>query len=152
MSLRGVVLPVILIAGLVRMAVGGEPLVAQAAAASPEALARAAASAWARQDARALEGLLAAGGLTLRLDGQGHTGVSARQARASLEAFFSRYDTGQTRVRRVAGLGGDPPRGFAELEWRTAPSGSRETRDYVIFLGLALGGDRWRIVEIRIVS
>lgn len=128
------------------------PLRAQDRASSPEALARAAAAAWARQDARTLETMLAPSGLTLRLDGQSHTGVSSRQVRASLEAFFGRHGGGEARVRRSAALGGDPPRGLAELEWSTAPRGSPGPLAYVIFLGLLRDDDeRWRVVEIRVV-
>ena len=126
------------------------PLAAQAGS-SPEALARSAAAAWQRQDARALEAVLASDGITLRLDGQAHSGVGARQARASLEAFLGRYVPGELRVRRATELGGDPPKGLAELEWHTAPRGSAEGVRFVIFFGLERVADQWRIAEIRIV-
>lgn len=133
-------------------ALASPPVCAQDRANSPEGLARSAAAAWARQDARALEAMLAPAGITLRLDSQSRTGVSARQARASLEAFFGRHGGGETRVRRSAALGGDPPRGLVELDWSTAPRGSSEPLAYVIFLGLLRGDDeRWRVVEIRVV-
>lgn len=121
-------------------------------AASPEALGDRAARAWTRHDAGALGALLASDGITLRLEGQGHSGVSARQAQASLASFLSRHEPGEARVRRAAALGGDPPRGLVELEWITAPRGTREPVRYVIFLGLTRVGDRWRVVEIRVLS
>lgn len=126
------------------------PLAAQAGE-SPAALARAAAAAWERQDARALEALLAPDGITLRLEDQMHSGVGARQARASLEAFIGRHAAGETRVLRASELGGDPPKGLVELEWHTAPRGSAEEKRYVIFFGLERVTDEWRIAEVRIM-
>lgn len=127
-----------------------QPLAGQAGE-SPAALARIAAAAWQRHDARALEGLLAPDGITLSLEGQGHSGVGVRQARASIEAFIGRHASGETRVRRASELGGDPPKGLVELEWRTAPRGSAEERRYVIFFGLERAAGEWRIAEIRIM-
>jgi len=135
------------------LALLASPLALQAQGAeSPEALGDLAARAWTRQDAGALGALLAPDGLTLRLEGQGHSGVSARQARASLASFLDRHEPGEARVRRAAALGGDPPRGMVELEWTTAPRGTREPVRFVIFLGLTRVGDRWRVVEIRVLS
>jgi hypothetical protein len=118
---------------------------------SPEALAGTAARAWGSGDIRALQSLLASEGITLRVDEQAHTGVNARQARASLERFIGRHEPGEVGIRRATALGGDPPRGLVELDWRTTLRDAPEPVSYVIFLGLTLADDRWRVVEIRIL-
>jgi hypothetical protein len=144
-------LVLVALAGAAGSALAPPPIQGQATD-SPEALARVAATAWARHDARALEALLAPSGITLRLDAQGHTGVNARQARASLEDFFGGFERGEAGVRRAASLGGDPARGIVEILWTAAPRGARDRASRVIFLGLARVGGRWRVVEIRVHS
>jgi hypothetical protein len=141
---------VALFAALAALAVAPAHLAAQTGD-SPEALARTAAQAWGGGNVRALQSLLASEGITLRVDEQAHTGVNARQARASLERFIGRHEPGEVGIRRATALGGDPPRGLVELDWRTTLRDAPEPVSYVIFLGLTLADDRWRVVEIRIL-
>ncbi len=114
-------------------------------------LARTVAQAWARRDVGTIGSLMQPSGLRVQLDGEGHTGVSPRQARASLASFLDRHEVGEVRVRRTEVLGGVPAKGFAELDWVVQPRGARESVAYVIFLGLERSDDQWRIDEIRIV-
>lgn len=127
-------------------------VVAQAPAGSPAEVARTFAGAWGRGDGSALEPLLAAGGLSLSLDGPaGHVAVSPRQVAASIDRFLDQHDPAGVTVRRTQVLGGDPPRALAELEWSARPQGTRDVASRVIFLGLEQIGGRWIVVEIRLL-
>jgi hypothetical protein len=124
---------------------------AQGGGTSAAETAEAFAAAWGRGDAGGLQALMSPTGLRMRIDGRDRGGVSARQASAALRTFLARHELGEVSARRIEVLGGDPPRGLAELDWRTRSEGARETVAYVIFLGLKRAGDRWLVTEIRIL-
>ena len=126
-------------------------LLAQGEDAGATETAEAFVAAWSRGDAGALQSLLRPTGLRMQVDARNQGGVSARQVGAALRAFLLRHEVGEVSARRIEVLGGDPPRGLAELDWRTRVRGAKETVAYVIFLGLERADDRWRVAEIRIL-
>ncbi|HSG47559.1 MAG TPA: hypothetical protein VLA43_07105 [Longimicrobiales bacterium] len=106
--------------------------------------------AWSSEDTGALQTILGAS-VHLEVDGQDYLGVPPRQAAASVDRLFRRFDPRAPSVVRQGDLGEDDGRGFAELSWSPTPPGSAEPVDYLIFLGLRRSPDGWRITELRIL-
>lgn len=107
-------------------------------------------AAWSREDADALQSLLAPS-IRLELDGQEYLGVGPRQAAASVDRLFRALSPAGPVVTRQGGPGGSGDRGFAELSWGPMVAGSTEAASFLIFLGLRRSPDGWRIIELRIL-
>ena len=105
---------------------------------------------WSAGDAGALGGMMSAAGVRLNLEGGGHASVGVRQAVAALRDLHDLHRPGSTRLTRVSDAGGDPPRGFAELQWRTV-TGAGEPRTFSLFVGFVQEGGAWRVSEIRVL-
>ncbi|MBT8336907.1 MAG: DUF4783 domain-containing protein [Gemmatimonadetes bacterium] len=110
------------------------------------------ARAWSRGDAEALTPHLSDQGLDLSLDGEAHTGVSRRQARAALAGFLADWDPETVSVRQSENLGGEPVRALLEFGWEPTARGTPERRSFVIFVSLQRTLEAWRIEEIRVFS
>lgn len=105
---------------------------------------------WSAGDAAALGGMMSPGGVRLNLEGGGHASVGVRQAVAALRDLHDLHRPGSTRITRVSAAGGDPPRGFAELQWSTV-TGAGEPRTFSLFVGFVQEGGAWRVSEIRVL-
>jgi hypothetical protein len=117
-----------------------------------EALTEAIARAWSSGEADALAPHLSDEGIDLSLDGEAHSGVSRRQARAALAGFLGDWDPEGVSVRQAENLGGEPVRALLEFGWEPTARGTPERRSFVIFVSLQRTPDAWRIEEIRVFS
>lgn len=132
---------------------GGFALQAQQPPESPtlmgavEGLARA----WSRGNADGVATHFARGGVSLKLDGPVRASVAPRQASAALRDFFRGYEGGQIHVVRAAPLAGTPDRGFAEIRWAAPISGTPQSVQRSLFLGLFFDGEAWRVDELRLL-
>lgn len=106
--------------------------------------------AWSSEDTGALQAILAAS-VHLEVEGQDYLGVPPRQAAASVDRLFRRFDAEAPSVSRQGDLGEADGRGFAELSWSPTPAGSTEPANHLIFLGLRRSPEGWRITELRIL-
>ena len=104
---------------------------------------------WSRGDADGIADLFSRDGVALHLLEENHPAAGVRQARAALAELFEKG--GSARVSRVESLGGNPPRGFAELSWEVRATGSDQGLAYTVFVGFVREGDAWRIGEIRVL-
>lgn len=148
---------------LVRAAAAAAAVTAPAAPAAPATLAAPAQAAelesvaarvselWRDGDAAGIAGLAASTGVRLHLLGQRHLPMRGRRAAAALRAFFPSRGDGVVRLARVAEVGGEPRRGFAELEWTTAAPGAPRPERLTVFVGFVLEEQSWRISEIRVL-
>jgi hypothetical protein len=91
------------------------------------------------------------GEVTVFVHGESHQGLTARQAVATLRSVQAQHRAGDVRIARVTDAGGDPRRGFAELEWETVARGTSEAARYTVFIGLTWTGGAWRIQEVRVI-
>ncbi|MBI4539549.1 MAG: hypothetical protein HY704_08580 [Gemmatimonadetes bacterium] len=105
---------------------------------------------WSRGDAAGIGELAASAGIQLQLLGERHLPVGGRRVAAALKAFFPSRREGDVRVARVAEVGGEPRRGFAELEWATALAGEPAER-LTLYIGFVLDRGEWRVTEIRVL-
>jgi len=108
------------------------------------------AQAWSDGDVGALGQMMSQAGVRLNLEGGGHASVGVRQATAALRALHALHRPGPARVTRISDVDGTPPRGFAELGWRTITEAG-EPRAFSLFVGFLLEGGEWRVSEIRVL-
>ena len=109
------------------------------------------ARAWERGETRFLEGVMAENGIRLNLPGEQHILIRPRQARAALELFFKGYLGGEAEITRVSLAGGDPEKGFAEIQWRTGSPEVAEPVVFTLFLAYAFENEAWAVTEIRVL-
>lgn len=124
-----------------------EPREDQALVGAVEDLTRA----WARGNAEGVAAHFAPGGVSLKLDGPVRASVAPRQASAALREFFRSYEGGGIRLVRAAPLVGTPDRGFAEILWAAPVSGTSQSVQRSLFLGLFFDGELWRVDELRLL-
>ena len=94
---------------------------------------------------------LAADGIRLQLSGPAHTGISSRQAVASLRELLRGFDRGQTFLSRASPADGSPDRGFAEVLWSARAVGTSDEIHRTFFLGLVRDRGDWRVEEVRLL-
>ena len=107
--------------------------------------------AWARGNAEGVAAHFAPEGVSLKLDGPVRASVAPRQASAALREFFRSHEGGGIRLVRAAPLVGTPDRGFAEILWAAPVSGTSQSVQRSLFLGLFFDGELWRVDELRLL-
>lgn len=109
-------------------------------------------SAWQNQDGSRLEAALQSSGVSLRMGPESHGPVQPRQAAAALRQYMEDRSPGEFQVRRVSSAGGEPERGFAEVEWTTVVRGTTEPVGYTVFVGMERSVRGWAVQEVRILD
>ena len=99
-----------------------------------------------------VEWLLAPAGIRLQLGGPARSGVSARQAAASLRGFTRGFDDERAVLRRTSPVDGSPDRGYAEVLWSGRLSGTSAEVHRTFFLGLSRRAAGWQIDELRLLA
>ena len=99
-----------------------------------------------------VEWLLAPAGIRLQLGGAARSGVSPRQAAASLRGFIRGFDDEQAVLRRTSPVDGSPDRGYAEVLWSGRASGTSDEIRRTFFLGLSRSAGGWQIDELRVLA
>ena len=99
-----------------------------------------------------VEWLLAPAGIRLQLGGPARSGVSPRQAAASLRGFIRGFDDEEAVLRRTSPVDGSPDRGYAEVLWSGRASGTSDEIRRTFFLGLSRRAGGWQIDELRVLA
>ena len=99
-----------------------------------------------------VEWLLSPAGIRLQLGGPARSGVSPRQAAASLRGFIGGFDDEQAVLRRTSPVDGSPDRGYAEVLWSGRASGTSDEIRRTFFLGLSRSAAGWQIDELRVLA
>jgi hypothetical protein len=99
----------------------------------------------------ALASLLAPSGIRLHLGGTAHTGLSSRQAAASLRDFLRGYDGGGAVVGRAAPVEGSPVGGYAEVLWSGRMPGTSQSVQHTLFVGFVRSSGTWQVDEVRLL-
>lgn len=105
---------------------------------------------WAREDAGALEAMMASA-VRLDVEGEAHLGVSPRQASATLSRLFDRYAPAVPDIVRHREAEAGSQRGFAEFRWSPLTVQTDEPAPYVIFVVFRSEGPELRIAELRVL-
>jgi hypothetical protein len=110
------------------------------------------ASAWRRNDYKAIASLIARDGASIETDAGRLGPLGPRQAAAVLRVLFSERNTTQVRTRQIQDVGGNPQKGFAELVWTTMAPATTEALRVVVFVEFVQESDReWRVSRIRLL-
>lgn len=107
--------------------------------------------AWGGKEVRELGQMMALDGIRLHLPGEEHHLISPRQAQAALGTFLDRHPAGELQVTRVTLAEGEPPRGFAEIQWQTGSPGVSEPVNFTLFVAYARLSESWYVTEIRVL-
>lgn len=110
------------------------------------------ASAWRRNDYKAIAALIARDGASIETDAGRLGPLGPRQAAAVLRGLFSERNTTQVRTRQIQDVGGNPQKGYAELVWMTMAPATTEPLRVVVFVEFVQESDReWRVARIRLL-
>ncbi|MGH7458172.1 MAG: hypothetical protein ACREKN_03675 [Longimicrobiaceae bacterium] len=105
---------------------------------------------WERGDASALVELSAGERILLDL-GETSGTAEPRHAAAMLRSLFSERESVSARARGASTAGGNPPRGFGEVEWLSRGRGVSSPRRHTIYVGAVWRGG-WKIQELRLLG
>lgn len=119
---------------------------------SPADVASSFAQAWQARDDNAIQRLLSPNGVRLRLDGDGHGGVTPRRVLRALASYWSERTRGEVTVKGVSLMETEKDRAYGELSWLGVNEVTGEAFEATIFLGLSEGEEGWRVDEIRTIT
>ena len=143
-------LPRWLILGMLGLTVGaGGPAICLA-----QDLERAAAgfaTQWAAGDVSALQTRFSQGGVRVQWEARPLGALSPRRAGASIREYLENREAVSARVSRTGEVGGEPPRGFAEIRWESRVRGMTETVTRTVFVAFVYEDGTWRVAELRVL-
>ncbi len=109
------------------------------------------AAAWARGDAGGVVSRAVRSGVQVEVGGGPMGALSNRKAAAVIRRAFDDLETVSARTRTVEVTGGNPPRGYGEIEWVVRMPGSRVSERTRIFVALVRDDRDWRLTQIRLM-
>lgn len=109
------------------------------------------ASLWGAGEVSELEKTLSDSGVRLQWDSNQVGSLDPRHAAASIREYLgSRQGTG-TRVTRFEEVGGDPPKGYAEIWWESRILGTSDVLARTVFVAFVSEDGGWRVTELRVL-
>ena len=118
---------------------------------SLEAAASAFASRWGAGDVSSLEGSLSHGGVRLQWEARQVGSLDPRHAVASMREYMGSREGVSTGVTRVEEVGGEPPKGYAEIRWESRIQGTSDVLARTVFVAFVSEDGRWRVTEVRVL-
>jgi NOL1/NOP2/fmu family ribosome biogenesis protein len=106
---------------------------------------------WARGRTGAMQDQLASGGVRIQWQGRPLGTLDPRHAGASIREYLGGREAVAARVSRVEEVGGDPPKGYAEIRWESRVMGTSEVVTRTIFVAFVTEGGTWRVTELRVL-
>ena len=77
--------------------------------------------------------------------------LSPQRAGASIREYLGNREAASARVSRTGEVGGEPPRGFAEIRWESRIRGMSEMITRTVFVAFVYEDGAWRVAELRIL-
>ena len=109
------------------------------------------ASLWGAGEVSELEGRLSNSGVRLQWEARQVGSLDPRHAAASIREYLgSREGTG-TRLTRVQEVGGEPPKGYAEIHWESRILGTSDVLVRTVFVAFVSEDGGWRVTELRVL-
>lgn len=115
-----------------------------------EAAARFAAQ-WAAGDVSQLQSRFSQSGARIQWDAGPLGALSPQRAGASIREYLENREAASARVSRIGEMGGDPPRGFAEIRWESRIRGMSEMVTRTVFVAFVYEDGTWRVAELRVL-
>ena len=106
---------------------------------------------WAAGDVSGLQARFSQGGVRVQWEARPLGALSPRRAGASIQEYLENREAASARVSRTGEVGGDPPRGFAEIRWESRVQGVSETVTRTVFVAFVYEDDTWRVAELRVL-
>ena len=115
-----------------------------------EAAARFAAQ-WAAGDVPQLQSRFSQGGARIQWEAGPLGALSPQRAGASIREYLENREAASARVSRTGEVGGEPPRGFAEIRWESRIRGMSEMVTRTVFVAFVYEDGVWRVAEVRVL-
>ena len=106
---------------------------------------------WAAGDVSGLQTRFSQGGVRVQWEARPLGALSPRRAGASIREYLENREASSARVSRTGEVGGEPPRGFAEIRWESRVRGISEAVTRTVFLAFAYEDGTWRVDELRVL-
>ena len=146
--------PRTLVLGILGVAVGvGTPAVAPTVCLGQglEQAAAGFATQWAASDVSGLQSRFSQSGVSIQWEARPLGSLSPQRAGVSIREYLENREAASARVSRVGEVGGEPPRGFAEIRWESRVRGVSETVTRTVFLAFVYEDGTWRVAELRVL-
>ena len=115
-----------------------------------EAAARFAAQ-WAAGDVPQLQSRFSQSGARIQWEAGPLGALSPQRAGASIREYLENREAATARVSRTGDVGGEPPRGFAEIRWESRIRGMSEMVTRTVFVAFVFEDGVWRVAEVRVL-
>ena len=106
---------------------------------------------WAAGDVSGLQARFSQGGVRVQWEARPLGALSPRRAGASIQEYLENREAASADVSRTGEVGGEPPRGFAEIRWESRVRGISETVTRTVFVAFVYEDGTWRVAELRVL-
>lgn len=106
---------------------------------------------WAGGDVGSLQRMFSAGGVRLQWGVRPLGVLDPQHAIASVREYLEGREGLAARATRVEDVGGDPPRGYAEIHWESRIRGTSEVVRRTVFVAFVSRDGVWRVTELRVL-
>ena len=106
---------------------------------------------WAAGDVSTLQDRFSLNGLRLQWEARPLGALAPPRAGASIREYLGNREGTSARVSRFGEVGGEPPRGFAEIRWESRIRGMSEMVVRTVFVGFVYEDGAWRVAELRVL-
>ena len=106
---------------------------------------------WAASDVSRLQSQFSQGGVSIQWEARPLGALSPQRAGASIREYLENREAASARVSQVGEVGGEPPRGFAEIRWESRIRGMSEMVTRTVFVAFVYEDGNWRVTELRVL-
>ena len=106
---------------------------------------------WAASDVSRLQSRFSQSGVSIQWEVRPLGALSPQRAGASIREYLENREAASARVSRVEEVGGEPPRGFAEIRWKSRIRGMSEVVTRIVFVAFVYEDSNWRVAELRVL-
>ena len=106
---------------------------------------------WAAGDVSRLQGRFSPSGVSIQWEGRPLSALSPQRAGVSIREYLENREGASARVSRTGEVGGEPPRGFAEIQWESRIRGGSEVVTRTVFVAFVYEDGDWRVAELRVL-
>ncbi len=106
---------------------------------------------WSAGDVSRLESRFSQTGVRIQWEARPLSALSPQRAGASIREYLENREAASARVSRTGEVGGEPPRGFAEIRWESRFRGMSEMVTRTLFVAFVYEDGAWRVAELRVL-
>ena len=106
---------------------------------------------WGGGGVSGLEGSMSRSGVRLQWEGRQVGSLDPQHAVASIREYMGSREAAGTRVTRVEAVGGEPPKGYAEIRWESRIQGTSDVVARTVFVAFVSENGAWRVTELRVL-